>query len=272
MRRPPVQATANPLNSHSFLVSKAHAVGIASHIHRTTVSSSTALMAKEAPRETACSRISSPLSDFEKTYNQPKRGNDTQDVLQRSHGRDHTVSHRHRLGLRHYPVDSPPLKTRWFYAVDSPKWKPSFLDQTKENVKPLPTPKKFVPFTPKDSQSLEHAFQHLCKVEIELEKTLGDQSTDKSWDEAVNVPVNEDYLFDVNINRRELGPAYWVGPVYEVRRGTWFFQEGSTIKPCEENLATQLEEGYLKVKPWRSTENSQRVTRPLTTANSLGQG
>ncbi|OJJ58404.1 hypothetical protein ASPSYDRAFT_57712 [Aspergillus sydowii CBS 593.65] len=228
-------------------------------------------MATEAPRETACSRISSPLNNAENTYSQPKKGNDTQDVLQRSQGRDHTVSHRHRLGLRHYPVDSPPLKARWFYAVDSPKWKPSFLDPKKENVKPLPAPKKFVPFTPKDSQSLEHSFQRLCKVEIELEKTHNDRPTDKSWDEPVNVPVNEDYLFDVNINRRELGPAYWVGPVYEVRRGTWFFQEGSTIKPCEENLATQLEEGYLKVKPWRSAEHSQHVTRPLTTANSLEQ-
>lgn len=272
MRRPTVLPTAPPLTSHSFLVSKAYAVGIASHIHRATVSSFTALMAKEAPRGTACSRTSSSLNNSEKTYSQPKRGNDTQDVLQRSQGRDHTVSHRHRLGLRHYPVDSPPLKARWFYAVDSPKWKPSFLDQKKENVKPLPAPKKFVPFMPKDSQSLEHAFQQLCKVEIELEKTHSDRPTDKSWDEPINVPVNEDYLFDVNINRRELGPAYWVGPVYEVRRGTWFFQEGSTIKPCEENLATQLEEGYLKVKPWRSTEHSLHVTRPSTTANSLEQG
>ncbi len=272
MRRPIVLLTATPLSSHPVFVSKAHAVGIASHIHRATVSSFTALMATEAPRETACSRISSPLNNAENTYSQPKKGNDTQDVLQRSQGRDHTVSHRHRLGLRHYPVDSPPLKARWFYAVDSPKWKPSFLDPKKENVKPLPAPKKFVPFTPKDSQSLEHSFQRLCKVEIELEKTHNDRPTDKSWDEPVNVPVNEDYLFDVNINRRELGPAYWVGPVYEVRRGTWFFQEGSTIKPCEENLATQLEEGYLKVKPWRSAEHSQHVTRPLTTANSLEQG
>ena len=27
-----------------------------------------------------------------------------------------------------------------------------------------------------------------------------------------------------------------------VRRGTWFFQEGSQLRPCEENLAAQLEE------------------------------
>jgi hypothetical protein len=37
-----------------------------------------------------------------------------------------------------------------------------------------------------------------------------------------------------------------IGPVYEVRRGTWFIQDGSSLKPCEENLATQLEDhGHL---------------------------
>lgn len=43
-------------------------------------------------------------------------------------------------------------------------------------------------------------------------------------DKAYHVPVNEDYLFDVDVERRELAPAYWLGPVYDVRRGTWFFQ------------------------------------------------
>ena len=40
----------------------------------------------------------------------------------------------------------------------------------------------------------------------------------------VKVPVNEDYLFDVDIERRELGPVYWLGPIYDVKRGTWFYQ------------------------------------------------
>lgn len=88
---------------------------------------------------------------------------------------------------------------------------------------------------------------------------------------AVKVPVNEDFLFDVDIERRELAPVYWNGPVYEgkqayymiptyiptcsnddrvanfvlVRRGSWFFQEGSHLRPCEENLAAQLEEVIL---------------------------
>lgn len=31
---------------------------------------------------------------------------------------DHVVTHRHRLSLREYPPDCPPLLARWFYAVD----------------------------------------------------------------------------------------------------------------------------------------------------------
>jgi len=42
-----------------------------------------------------------------------------------------------------------------------------------------------------------------------------------------------------------------------VRRAGWFFHEGSVLKPCDENLATQVEEGYIKLKPFR--------TQPITT-------
>ena len=83
----------------------------------------------------------------------------------------------------------------------------------------------------------------------------------------VKVPVNEDFLFDVDIEKRELAPTYWLGPIYDVRRGSWFFQEGSTLRPCDENLAIQLEEGYLKVKPWRNEmlqPASQSKLRPVS--------
>lgn len=78
----------------------------------------------------------------------------------------------------------------------------------------------------------------------------------------VRVPVHEDFLFDVDIEERELCPVYWLGPIYEVRRGSWFFQEGSTLRPCEENLATQLEEGYLKIKPFRYPKAAEASSRP----------
>lgn len=29
------------------------------------------------------------------------------------------------------------------------------------------------------------------------------------------VAVNEDYLFDIDIEERELAPVYWLGPIYE---------------------------------------------------------
>ena len=87
---------------------------------------------------------------------------------------------------------------------------------------------------------------------------------------STKVPVNEDYLFDVDIEQRELAPAYWIGPVYEVRRGSWFYQESAGLRPCDENLANQLEEGYLKTAPWRRSNlqvirsSSQQRGRPTS--------
>ena len=85
---------------------------------------------------------------------------------------------------------------------------------------------------------------------------------------AVKVPVNEDFLFDVDIEARELAPTYWLGPIYDVRRGSWFYQEGSSLRPCDENLAIQLEEGYLKVKPWRN-ETLQPASQPKSRPVSM---
>ncbi|KAL4889126.1 DDHD domain-containing protein [Aspergillus ambiguus] len=202
-----------------------------------------------------------------------------QEVLQRSQGEDHTVTHRHRLSQRRYPRDCPPLKVRWFYAVDSPKWKPTSLEQKKDASKPLPPPKKFVPFSYKDSQAVEAAFQKVSDIEMEREEAGYPEPLKKPESRSTKVPVNEDYLFDVDVERRELSPAYWTGPIYQVRRGTWFIQDGSVIKPCEENLATQLEEGYLKVKPWlyedrqesssRSSPNSKAAEKDPKTSRFL---
>lgn len=154
----------------------------------------------------------------------------------------------HPLSMRRYPPDCPPLKVRWFYAVDSPKRKPSPLEQKKADQKPLPPPKKFIPFPGKDSQSIESTFQKLSGLEEARQKNEpGPKETVLS-----KVPVNEDFLFNVDVEQRELSPTYWIAPVYEVRRGTWFIQEGSNLKPCEENLATQLEEGFIKNCPWRN--------------------
>jgi hypothetical protein len=69
---------------------------------------------------------------------------------------DHSISLRPSPSLRQYPKDCPPLNTRWFYATDAPKRKPFASDSVK-----LPAPKKFFPFSIKDSQAIESTFQAL---------------------------------------------------------------------------------------------------------------
>jgi hypothetical protein len=73
---------------------------------------------------------------------------------------DHSISVRPSPSLRRYPKDCPPLKTRWYYAVDVPKRKPFTPDSAK-----LTPPKKFVPFSTNDSQAVESAFQALGNSE-----------------------------------------------------------------------------------------------------------
>lgn len=164
-----------------------------------------------------------------------------------------------------------------------PKRKPLPLEQPPKGA-PLTVPKKYVAFSVRDSRSIEAAFRRLAEEEDAIfqdhsqggdigevglgrAKTIATpgQTGSTSLESKVEgngpspstVPVNEDFLFDVDIDKRELAPAYWFGPIYDVRRGSWFYQEGSNLRPCEENLANQLEEGYLKVKPWRYEAVSQ---------------
>ncbi|KAK8124585.1 DDHD domain-containing protein [Apiospora kogelbergensis] len=202
---------------------------------------------------------------------------------------DHSINTIYGQSLRKYPSDCPPLNVMWFHAVDVPKRKPQLIkgkkEKEKEDTKPA-VPKKFLAFTKNDSRSIEGVYQKLLE-DVEDQRgrhtskkrasstsrrgraasseDMPNTSIDASQADqrqGIRVPVNEDFLFDVDIEMRELAPVYWLGPVYEVRRGSWFYQEGSTFRPCEENLAAQLEEGYLKVKPWtypkstRSRSNS----------------
>ncbi|KAI1179140.1 DDHD domain-containing protein [Nemania sp. FL0916] len=215
---------------------------------------------------------------------------------------DHSTNTLYGYSFKKYPSDCPPMNVMWFHAVDIPKRKPQFLTPKKkvpEDVKPV-APKKFVAFSKEDSRSLEHAYQGLLEeMEVGRGKSVANQHartrstshrspgkpTEETPDMSIDgdvtatpsglkVPVNEDFLFDVNIEQRELSPVYWLGPIYEVRRGSWFYQEGSSLRPCEENLAAQLEEGYLKTKPWtypvnraRSDSAARDVTPKASTDN-----
>lgn len=169
-----------------------------------------------------------------------------------------------------------------------PKRKPKLLKTSQEETKPAAPPKKFVTFSEHDSRAIESAYQKLVEdydngrgprqraQSGNSDSTLGNAGEkgntsineaghNEEADRGIKIPVHEDFLFDVDIEKRELSPVYWLGPIYDVRRGSWFFHEGSVLRPCEENLATQLEEGYLKVKPFRYPKPLEKNNlRPLS--------
>lgn len=108
-------------------------------------------------------------------------------------------------------------------------------------------------FGARDSRAIESAFQKLSEEEdaVDLKsssysrhmeggdlgsgdlRATGADSGKVGVEESLEVPVNEDYLFDVDIKKRELAPVYWLGPAYDIRRGTWFFQ-GTYYQSCPE--------------------------------------
>ncbi|KAL8840906.1 MAG: hypothetical protein Q9170_001099 [Blastenia crenularia] len=206
-------------------------------------------------------------------------------------GTDRTLKSRFRFSQRHYPPDCPPSQIKWYYAVDVPKRKPLPLEQPPKDA-PIPNPKKYVAFSLRDSRAIESTFRRLVEEEdaathqddqsgdigslgLDRAKTVattgqsGNMNLDGGIDRSANkVPVNEDFLFDVDIEKRELSPTYWFGPIYDVRRGSWFYQEGSNLRPCDENLANQLEEGYLRVKPWRYELDTSNQTDTNPTLGS----
>lgn len=139
----------------------------------------------------------------------------------------------------------------------------------------LPKPKKWLPFSASDSRAIETAFQKTADEADtdELRRGIASPATPIQHSpiasKTTKVPVNEDYLFDVEIETRELAPAYWLGPVYDVKRGTWFTQDGEAV---DEGLAMQLEEGYLKVKPWKFGKPEQKRAASQPRARPLSMG
>jgi hypothetical protein len=200
-------------------------------------------------------------------------------VLGTQRGGDHVVDRRHRLSLKKYPQDCPALAVRWYHAVDVPKRKPLSAHGLAPDTS-LPKPKKWIPFSTSDSNAIETAFQKTADDAdaADARKSVATPTTpDKEGSTAkattTKVSVNEDYLFDVEIETRELAPAYWLGPVYDVKRGTWFTPDGEAV---DEGLAMQLEEGYLKIKPWKldkpeeKRSASQPRARPLSMGPAVG--
>lgn len=130
---------------------------------------------------------------------------------------------------------SPILK--WYYNTDSPISKPDWYEYSS-----LGTAQKFVPFSDFDNARLEHAY-----------------SSNKP-----SVNVKEDQLFQVRIDSMQLESVYWPGPVYEVRRGTWFTRDGTPLDP---KISDQLETAYNKMKPFEFDPDSsllKSIPRDLT--------
>lgn len=98
-----------------------------------------------------------------------------------------------------------------------------------------PRPTNWEPFADEDSRELEAAYQ----------QSMAARADARSEDRSPLVAVQEDQLFEVDIRARLLRPVYWRGNAYEVRRALWFQLVGNKYEPCEENLARQIEDGYL---------------------------
>lgn len=160
-----------------------------------------------------------------------KEGEPSPAPLQEQKGADHVVSHRHRLSLKKYPRDCPPLRPQWFHAVDVPKTRPHPAGEVKDE-KPAGVPKKYAAFSKRDSKAIEAAFQKLLEEgdseeALRLQQQRGETPNQRPNGKShklntedkpgkYKVPVNEDYLFDVDVDKRELAPAYWLGPVCRI--------------------------------------------------------
>ncbi|KAF9121398.1 hypothetical protein BGW39_010564 [Mortierella sp. 14UC] len=184
---------------------------------------------------------------------------------------------------------APPEPIRWFHAVDSPLTKPNEPKRNPKTPAPPRKPATtWVPFSIRDSNALERAFVLTQPAREEKTQQPGqDSAGPKRTSEdlhpivqqhnrqdppsRLHVPdsngqilasstasstggesilVNEDYLFEVNIQNMEIKPVYWVGPTYEVRRAVWFLWLDGKFVPCEANLSQQIEYGYSKHRPW----------------------
>ncbi|OVF09352.1 putative carboxylic ester hydrolase [Clavispora lusitaniae] len=124
-------------------------------------------------------------------------------------------------------LSSQSPKIKWYHNTDVPLSKPSWYE-----YKPEAEPKAFVPFNETDSRRLEQAFQA----------------------EKPSVDVKEDQLFVVDLQKMQLAPIYWPGPVFEVRRGKWFTSGG---KPLSQEMTLKLDQAYEAIQPVEKPEDGE---------------
>ncbi|KAJ2963974.1 hypothetical protein NQZ79_g1067 [Umbelopsis isabellina] len=158
-------------------------------------------------------------------------------------------------GLQHYCTSNQLQLQYRFHSVDKPLIDPvqqriaqhnaqrspesSRASSMVEPTKPYLLTQKWIRFSSSDNDRLEQAFQ---------------AGTPKK------VLVNEDQLFEVDIDKRTISAAYWESAVYKVCRASWFTRgkDGSQWMPCDEDFAKKIEEGYRRsptsseYKPWKT--------------------
>ena len=142
------------------------------------------------------------------------------------------------------PRSPPTIPKATDTRLQVPKRKPQHTTKKSSassgtGAKPPVQPKKFCAFSASDSKAIECAYQKILES-VEDHRSQDIEEIDLPSPTPINapntsmgmkhdfvadrtntrVPVNEDFLFDVDIRGRELAPAYWLGPVYE---GQLFF-------------------------------------------------
>ncbi|CAG8546438.1 7867_t:CDS:10 [Diversispora eburnea] len=137
------------------------------------------------------------------------------------------------LSCQGYEYKVPPV--RWFQAIDVPSWDPFHSNQGGEEAEECPM--EWIPFSKHDSAILESAYSSRVS--------------------GMKVTCSEDHLFEVDLDSREISPIYWIGPIYQVVRASWFYEgEGGKFIPCDEFLSDQIEDGYIKHQAWIPPQNS----------------
>lgn len=148
--------------------------------------------------------------------------------------------------------DAPPLLVRWYFAVNNPV---SYPKEYGEMTDVKEEPPRFSGFKEEDCIKLEERY-------LELLKLKSNSNLKPEHENQFKIEVNEDHLFEVDITKMSMAPIYWSGAVYEIRRGTWFNKDGM---PLPEDISNELEEGYLKIKPYAniSVDNTSNISNPL---------
>ena len=111
---------------------------------------------------------------------------------------------------------------RFYVATDCPK-----RNTRNEDVIKKPNEWKYL----EDSEKLEEIY-----LEYSKDKTVNTRL------------IVDDQLFYADIASMEIRSIYWEGPVFEMRRGLWYFEFGNKYIPCDEKLQLQLEQGHIKYK------------------------